>query len=116
MIKPRWLDLILAGKKSWEIRGTATSKRGCVHLAVSGGGGTILGKASLVDCLLVKPEELVWHIDKHCIPEQELKYVKYTKLYAWVLKDACRYKVPLDYKHSKGAVVWVKPHRWFVQR
>ena len=115
VIKPRWLDLILARTKSWEIRGTATSKRGRIHLAVSGGWGLILGKASLVDCLPVKREDLVLHTGKHCIPEQELKSVKYMKIYAWVLKDACRYKVPLDYKHSNGAVVWVKPHRWFVQ-
>ena len=114
VIKARWLDLILSKKKSWEIRGQPTSKRGLIHLAVSGGGGRILGKATLVDCLPLKREELPLHAGKHCIPERELESVSYPKIYAWVLKDACRYKEPLAYKHSQGAVVWAKPHGWFV--
>ena len=124
MIKPRWLDLILSKQKTWEMRGTGTSKRGLVHLAVSGGGGLILGSASSVDCLPAKREELGRHIDKHCIPDEELKMFysdgkesgKKQKIYAWVLKAACRYKEPLQYKHTKGAIVWARPHKWFVGR
>ena len=93
MIKPRWLDLILSKQKTWEMRGMVTSKRGLVHLAASGGGGLILGSASLVDCLPVKREELGRHIGKHCIPDEELgkSYSgdkgsgKEQTIYAWVL-------------------------------
>ena len=113
VVKRHWLELILRKKKSWEIRGKGTSKRGLIHLAASGGGGLILGRATLVDCLPVEREELRRHTGKHCIPERELESVKYPKIYAWVLKGACRYKVPLEHKHSQGAVVWVKSHRWF---
>ena len=28
VVKKKWLDLILAGQKTWEIRGSSTSKRG----------------------------------------------------------------------------------------
>ena len=115
VIKPHWLELILNRRKTWEVRGTATAKRGLIHLAVSGGGGLILGKASLVDCLPVEYDELRRHKDKHCIPEKTLPLVKYRKIFAWVLKDASRYQTPLKYKHSQGAVVWAKPHRWFVK-
>jgi len=115
VITPHWLELILRRKKTWEVRGTPTAKRGLIHLAVSGGGGLILGKASLVDCLPLKNDELRRHEDKHCIPEKDLPLVKYRKIFAWVFKDASRYQTPLKYKHSQGAIVWAKPHRWFVK-
>ena len=115
VIKPHWLELILNKKKTWEIRGTSIAKRGRIHLAVSAGGGLILGKASLVDCLHLKYDDLRRHKAKHCIAEKKLHLVKYQKIFAWVLKDASRYQVPLKYKHSQGAVVWAKPHRWCVE-
>ena len=39
VVKKKWLDLILAGQKTWEIRGSSTSKRGWVHFAESHAGG-----------------------------------------------------------------------------
>ena len=63
----------------------------------------------------MKREELRLHAHKHCIPKRELEAVSYPKIYAWVLKDACRYKRPLKYEHPQGAVTWVKPHSWFTR-
>ena len=115
VIKAHWLELILNKKKTWEVRGTSTAKRGRIHLAVSGGGGLILGKASLVDCLPLKYHELRRHKAKHCIPEKKLPLIKYQKVFASLLSDSSRYQAPLKYKHSQGAVVWAKPHRCFVR-
>ena len=50
IIKEPWLDLILRREKIWEISGTSTKKRGEIHLARSGGGGILVGSATIVDC------------------------------------------------------------------
>jgi len=40
IIKPKWADLILSGKKTWEIRGSQ-----------------IFGTVDLVDCIVIKKIE-----------------------------------------------------------
>ena len=47
VVKKKWLDLILAGQKTWEIRGSSTSKRGWVHFAESQAGGKLKGSCAL---------------------------------------------------------------------
>ena len=44
-MKKKWLDLILSGKKTWEIRGSNTMHRGNTHLAESKKTGRIQGRA-----------------------------------------------------------------------
>ena len=55
VVKKKWLDLILAGQKKWEIRGSSTAKRGWIHFAESQAGGKLMGRARLVDCFPVSP-------------------------------------------------------------
>ena len=50
MIRPHWIDLILKGTKTWEIRGSRTTARGTIGLIPSGS-GTIVGVCEVVDCL-----------------------------------------------------------------
>ena len=50
VVKRRWLDNILAGRKTWEIRGGPTTKRGWIHFAQSGSTGKLMGRARLVGC------------------------------------------------------------------
>ena len=50
VVKRRWLDKILAGRKTWEIRGGPTTKRGWIHFAQSGSTGKLMGRARLVVC------------------------------------------------------------------
>ena len=38
----------------------------------------------------------------------DLSEVPYKSIFAWVLKDAERYKQPLTCQHSAGAMIWVK--------
>jgi len=106
VVKKKWLDLILARKKDWELRGTATDKRGWVHLAESGGGGTLVGRVRVVNCIPVTRSSLQEHVHRHRV--SDVSEVRYKNIFAWVLKDAERYKEPLTYQHSVGAVIWVK--------
>ena len=109
MVKKEWLDLILSGRKTWEIRGMATSKRGWIHFAERQAGGKLMGRARLVDCIpLSGTTEAGFKKDfkRHRLPS--LKVVPYKKPYAWVFKDAERFAKPYTYEHRQGAVIWVE--------
>ena len=103
IIKASWLELILQGKKVWEIRGTSTKKKCVIHLARSRGGGLIHGSASLVECFELSRKALKQNKNKHCI--SDISAVKYPRIYAWVLKNARRYEKPLRYRHTRGAII-----------
>ena len=105
VVKKKWLDLIFAGRKTWEIRGTPTNKRGQIHLAESHAGGKLVGRACLVDCFSISPKTFKKHQKHHCLSSWAM--VPYQDPYAWVLKDAERYEKSLDYDHKQGAVIWV---------
>ena len=89
VVKKKWLDLILAGQKTWEIRGSSTSQRGWVHFAESQSGGKLRGRARLVNCVL------------------SLTMAPYDTVYAWVFEDAEEFEKPFKYEHKLGAVIWV---------
>lgn len=105
VIKGKWLDLILNGRKTWEIRGTSTHVRRVVRLAQSGT-GHLVGEARVTNCFCIDREDLPNHTDKHCI--QDVSIVTYRRIYAWVLQDAMRYPEPTPYKHPRGAITWVR--------
>ena len=105
IIKKPWIDYILAGEKTWEIRGSATHIRGKI-LLIQSKTKTIVGEANLTGCIELTPHEYFNRTDKHCIPTQH-KELPYKKIYAWVIQDAVRYDVPIPYDHPKGAIIWV---------
>ena len=104
-MKRKWLDLILAGFKTWEIRGRPTAKRGWIHLAESQAGGKLMGRARLVKCLQLSREAFNIHRKRHCVPSWGM--VPYDTPYAWVLEDAEKFEKPFEYEHKQGAVIWV---------
>ena len=106
IVKNPWLDMILSGSKTWEIRGVHTKKRGKIHLALSGGGGRIVGGCRLVDSFPIDRAELEKHVDKHCIDNTNT--ITYPRPHAWVMLDPVRYDKPFAYKHPYGAIKWVK--------
>ena len=105
VVKKRWLDLILAGHKKWEIRGSSTAKRGWIHFAESQAGGKLMGRARLVDCFPVSRESFVQNFHQHRVPS--LSMVPYHTPYAWVLEDCDKFDKAFNYEHKRGAVIWV---------
>ena len=105
VVKKKWLDLILAGRKTWEIRGSSTTKRGWIHFAESQAGGKLMGRARLVSCFHVQRKSFKQRFNHHCVPS--LNMVPYLTPYAWVLEDAEKFEKPFEYEHKKGAVIWV---------
>ena len=104
VVKRRWLDKILAGQKTWEIRGGPTAKRGWIHFAQSGTTGKLMGRARLVGCHRVSRSSFEQNVSHHCVDSWD--DVKYKKPYAWVLEDAERFERPFDYEYKKGAVIF----------
>jgi len=105
VVKKRWLDLILAGEKTWEIRGSSTAKRGWIHFAESQAGGKLMGRARLVDCFPVSRKAFVRNFHHHRVSSWSM--VPYDTPYAWVLEDCEKFGKAFQYEHKQGAVIWV---------
>ena len=103
-IKKEWLDLILAGKKTWEIRGTPTQRRGYIHFAESGS-GRLRGRCKLVACQRLERSTFMQHQSCHRVPDVNM--VKYKNIWAWILEGAEPYDTPFEYSHKQGAVIFV---------
>jgi hypothetical protein len=100
------LDKILAGTKTWEIRGKATARRGPIAL-IESKSGHVVGTCDLVD--VVGPltlADLQRNAKRTGFRPSELP--SYPTTYAWVLRDARRLPDPVPYRHPSGAVIWVK--------
>ena len=103
-IKKEWLDLILEGEKTWEIRGTSTQRRGYIHFAESGS-GQLRGRAKLVDCRRLERSNFMQFQSRHRVPDVNM--VKYKNIWAWILEEAEPYDASFDYSHKHGAVIFV---------
>lgn len=107
LVRQPWADLIVQGKKTWEIRGRSTSIRGRIAV-IAAGTGTIVGLCDLLE--VVGPLSLSRYRaagDLHCIPSDRLDALPYVHTYAWRVGNAVA--VPaLKYNHPPGAVIWVR--------
>jgi len=105
IIKKPWIDFILDGMKSWEIRGSNTKIRGEIEL-IQSGSGLVVGKVDLIDCKELSLSEYQSSSDKHQIYDG-LDSLPYKRTFAWIIKNPIRYKKPRPYKHPNGAIIWV---------
>lgn len=105
IIRQPWINLILQGEKTWELRGTQTHKRGRIAL-IQSQSGLVLGECDLVDCILLDKKTFEENKHKHQA-KSDFSQV-YKKTYAWVLTNPKRYQKPISYTHPQGAVIWVK--------
>lgn len=106
IVKSPWIDYILSGDKTWEIRGLRTKIRGEIGL-IKSGSGRIYGKANLIDCFEISLPIYQSSIKMHMIPKEFLNVLPYKKTFAWVLEKAERFDEPIPYIHPMGAVIWV---------
>ena len=105
IIKKPWIDYILDGNKTWEIRGSKTNIRSKIEL-IQSGSGLIVGSCDIIDCKELTLEEFKKSTQNHCI--SKIDELPYKKTYAWVIDKAKRYDKPKPYKHPNGAIIWVK--------
>lgn len=120
IIKKKWLDLIISGKKTLEIRGSRTSHLNETIYLLESGSGRVKGTAKIGGVYPISSDrdwekfrnDPTW---SHCVDMdyQTLKK-RYPNPYAWCLGEVTPISEELFYEHPKGAVIWVsevKPHR-----
>jgi uncharacterized protein YqfB (UPF0267 family) len=107
VINSPWIDLILSGKKTWEIRGSRTKPRERIAL-IKSKSGTVVGGCDVVGCIgPLALDRLRAEHEKHRVPLEELDELPYPHTYAWVLENAKPLAQPIAYEHPSGAVIWV---------
>lgn len=109
IVKKKWLDLIITGKKDLEIRGSDTEKQGEKIYLLESGSHRIVATCVIASTYPISCSDWSEERDHHCvdISYTDLKKI-YKKPYAWVLKDVRPIEDPWYYDHPAGAVIWVK--------
>lgn len=108
IIRSPWIDLILSGKKTWEMRSRHTHTRGRIAL-IKAGSGLIYATAELAECLPpLNAEQMRMTYPQHGIPDEHMAAVLANNWTTpWVLRDIRPLKAPVPYSHPNGAVTWV---------
>ncbi|MEJ5999928.1 ASCH domain-containing protein [Paucibacter soli] len=108
VIDTPYIDRILAGIKTWEMRSTATKLRGRIAL-IRKGSGQVIGTAELADSLgPFTDAQMIEHHDKHRIELERIRSGQVAKWrHAWVMKNVHALSTPVPYVHRPGAVIWV---------
>lgn len=102
-VRKRWCDLIMSGRKTWEIRGQTCRKRGRVCI-IECGSGMIIGETTITESRDITNLELGDHVDKHQVVD--LSFVKYNRAHAWVLQGSLKYITPIAVPPKRGAIIW----------
>ncbi|CAE7539565.1 unnamed protein product [Symbiodinium sp. CCMP2456] len=119
LIKPQWLEPIFSGRQTWEVRVRDLRIRGRVCLASE---GKLVGEVEFTDCFPIGARDagntlvsvpgydhnfmgLQANKDKRCI--EDVTVLTYTRLFAWVTKDAFRCVAAIPYSHPLGAQQFV---------
>jgi len=108
IIAEPWIDLILSGQKTWELRTRNARLREKIAL-IRKGSGRIVGTAQLADVKgPMTSDQLQKYKEKHCVPEGQLSQYVGTggSAYAKVLEDVSRFEEGVPYRHPSGAVTW----------
>ena len=109
LIRRPWIDLILAGKKVWEIRGSRTSFRETIAL-IPNHSGTVIGVCDLVDCIgPLTAEQFRKNARKAGMRPSEATLGYYRQTYAWVFEKPRNVEVAHSISASvQGRVIWVR--------
>lgn len=107
IIKPKWAELILQGKKTIEVRGNKTNIRGTIGI-IESGSKKVFGTAELFHCTEFTKEKFeIWR-NEHKLDITYIELLKiYPKPWAWCFTDIKKYDEPKTYKHKQGCVIWV---------
>lgn len=77
VIRSPWVEKILAGSKTWELRKKPTRIRGPIAI-IRGGSGLVVGTAEITDCIgPMSRDELRQQFEKHQAPDATLKELGY---------------------------------------
>jgi len=105
VIREPWIDLILSGRKTWEMRSQRIGYRGWIGL-IRKGSGAISGIARIADVgEAMTMEELLATIETHQIPREMILSGEIGKwTVPWKLADIRLLQRPVLYRHPMGAI------------
>jgi len=103
-IQTPFIDMILDGHKTWEIRSKNTKKIGPVAL-IRSKSKTVVGTAILSEVILITAKLAKENFRRMGMSEKQAISCKGE--FAWVLKDVVKFKKPVPYVHPSGAITWV---------
>jgi hypothetical protein len=103
IIRQPWIDMILSGSKTWEMRSRPTKLRGQIAL-IEAGTGLVVGVCNLTESRTVPINADGTYTMFHRVEDVQL--LKQWP-YPWTLNNAQRLHTPIPYNHPKGAVTWV---------
>src|SRR4051812_29561293 len=100
IVREPWIDLLLDGAKTWELRTTRTTIRGEIAL-IRQGSGCVEGVAKLVDSLLpLDAEGLAESFPFHRVPKgEQASVLSRGWTVPWLMIDARRLSEPVPYRH-----------------
>ncbi len=109
IIRDPWIDKILAGRKTWEMRKSACHVRGRIGL-IRKSSDHVVGTVDLVDC-----EPMLSTRKQYAAAERyhRIRAADQAEAFAdgylvpWVLANARPLARPVPYEHRTGAVIWV---------
>ena len=109
LIRQPWLELILSGEKTWDMRNMPTNIRHKILLAEPGT-GLCSGQAIIDHVLKIERADFASYADLHQVrsPEGYAIIDKWASIYAWQLRDVTRLSVQRPFKHPQGAITWVR--------
>lgn len=109
IIKKKWLDLIVSGIKTIEIRGSNTKRQNETIYLLESGTHRVIATAVISAAYPISCSDWSEERDKHCvnISYADLKK-RYKTHYAWVLSKIEPIEDIWYYEHPQGAVIWVK--------
>ena len=105
LIQSPWIENILAGEKTWEIRGSRTNIRGPIGL-IRSKSGLIVGTCEVVGAKVLTRDDLTGNVAMHCVGDVD--EINYANPHAWILAKARPLVKPVPYNHPSGAVIWVR--------
>ncbi|MEA3588165.1 ASCH domain-containing protein [Pseudidiomarina sp. 1APP75-27a] len=107
IIAKPWIDLILTGKKTWEMRSNRYKKQGYIAL-IGKGTRSILGVAKIEGYSeRLSLSELRKSENKHRVPAAMYEATDYKWFVAIYLSSIVQFENPVPYKPKNGAVIWV---------
>jgi hypothetical protein len=107
-IKGPWIDLILEGKKTWELRSTRTAKRERIAL-IESGSRLIKGTCEIVGVRgALQKSTLLKNLDKHQVPRKEIEEgLRRKSVFAWVIANPKWLHDPPAVPNLCGPIVWI---------
>lgn len=109
IIKEKWLDLIISGDKTLEIRGHNTTCIGEEIYLLESTTHRVRGIAIIEDTLKLNCDDWSNYENEHKVhlPYKDAK-IRYRNVWAWRIKVKEVFTTPKTYKHKKGAIIWLK--------